>query len=57
MGSKSLLGPEESKRIEAAVSAAEEQSGGEIVVAMIPESDDYGFRELLICRRGGGPLL
>lgn len=33
--------------IAAAVAEAEEETGGEIATAIIPESDDYGFWELL----------
>ncbi|MCG8478476.1 MAG: hypothetical protein MI724_05215 [Spirochaetales bacterium] len=43
----SLLTEEESRRIAQAVEAAERKSGGEITTAVIAESDDYGFRELL----------
>jgi len=42
-----LLTTEESKRISAAVAAAEANTGGEIVTAIIPESDSYAARELL----------
>ncbi len=43
----SLLNSDEKKRIGDAVLAAEANTGGEIVTAIIPESDDYAFRELL----------
>ena len=46
MAGRLILRPEESERIARAVAAAEEKSGGEIVTAVIAESDDYGFREL-----------
>ena len=42
-----LLTPDEKKRIGAAVAAAEANTGGEIVTAVIPESDDYAARELV----------
>lgn len=42
-----LLTSDEQKRIGDAVSAAESGTSGEIVVAVIPESDDYAFRELV----------
>ena len=42
-----LLSNEEKNRISAAVSEAEENTGGEIVTAIIPESDDYASREML----------
>ena len=42
-----LLTEEESRRITEAVYAAEQKSGGEITTAIIAESDDYGFRELV----------
>ena len=42
-----LLNEEESRRITEAVRAAEQKSGGEITTAIIAESDDYGFRELV----------
>jgi putative membrane protein len=47
MASGEILSPEASEKIARAVAAAEEKSGGEIVTAVIAESDDYGFRELL----------
>ncbi len=47
MAKKALLNAEEQKRIAAAVSRAEEGTGGEIVTAIISESDDYAFKELL----------
>ena len=46
MAGREILGPEEIERIAQAVATAEEKSGGEIVTAVIAESDDYGFREL-----------
>lgn len=42
-----ILTESESRRIQDAVAAAEKQSGGEITTAIIAESDDYGFRELV----------
>ncbi len=42
-----LLTSDEKKRISDAVVEAEANTGGEIVTAVIPESDDYAFRELL----------
>ena len=42
-----LLTEEESRRITTAVVEAEASTGGEIVTAIIPESDDYVGRELL----------
>ena len=42
-----LLNSEETKRIGSAVSEAEANTGGEIVTAIIPESDDYAYREML----------
>ena len=44
---KKLLHDEQAKRIAQAVARAEERSGGEIATAVIAESDDYGFRELV----------
>ncbi len=49
----SLLSSEEKKRIGDAVLAAEANTGGEIVTAIIPESDDYAFRELLFAIAAG----
>jgi putative membrane protein len=37
----------ESRRVAEAVAAAEMRTGGEIATAIIPESDDYGYQELL----------
>jgi putative membrane protein len=48
-----LLSSEEKKRIGDAVLAAEANTGGEIVTAIIPESDDYAFRELLFAIAAG----
>ncbi len=42
-----LLTSDEKDRISRAVEEAEANTGGEIVTAIIPESDDYAFRELL----------
>jgi len=42
-----FLSPEGSKKISRLVEEAEAGSGGEIAVAIIPESDEYAFRELL----------
>ena len=42
-----ILTEQESKAIAAAVAEAETTTGGEIATAVIPESDDYGFRELV----------
>ncbi|ORC33870.1 hypothetical protein B4O97_14495 [Marispirochaeta aestuarii] len=44
---KPLLSENDSRRIAAAVAEAEKKSGGEIATAVIAESDDYGFRELV----------
>jgi putative membrane protein len=41
-----LLTPDASRRIAEAVKKAEANTGGEIVVAVIPESDDYASREM-----------
>jgi len=49
----SLLSSDEKKRIGDAVLAAEANTGGEIVTAIIPESDDYAFRELLFAIAAG----
>src|SRR6056297_1918113 len=43
---RELLTDNERIAISAAVAEAEQQTGGEIATAIIPESDDYGFREL-----------
>ena len=48
-----LLTPDEKERIRRAVSEAEANTGGEIVTAIIPESDDYAFKELLFGIGGG----
>ena len=37
----------ENDRIKRAITEAESSTGGEIVTAVIPESDDYAYRELL----------
>lgn len=42
-----LLTDDESRRVQEAVVRAEKKSGGEIVTAIIPESEDYGFQELI----------
>ena len=42
-----LLSEEESRRVAEAVAEAEQKTGGEIATAVIAESDDYGFRELV----------
>ena len=47
MAAKPLLTEEEARRVTEAVAAAERKTGGEIVTAIIAESDDYGFRELV----------
>lgn len=47
MATKPLLTEEESDRVAQAVAAAEQKTGGEIATAIIAESDDYGFRELV----------
>lgn len=47
MATKPLLTEEESDRVAHAVAAAEKKTGGEIATAIIAESDDYGFRELV----------
>ncbi len=43
-----VLTHEENRAVAAAVAEAEKSTGGEIVTAVIPESDDYGFRELVV---------
>jgi putative membrane protein len=43
----SIFTSEENDRISRAIAEAESSTGGEIVTAIIPESDDYAFRELL----------
>jgi len=48
-----LLTSDEKERISRAVSEAEANTGGEIVTAIIPESDDYAFRELLFSIAAG----
>jgi putative membrane protein len=48
-----LLTSDEKERIARAVKEAEKSTGGEIVTAVIPESDDYAFRELLFGITGG----
>lgn len=48
-----LLTSDEKKRISQAVSRAEAGTGGEIVTAIIPESDDYAFKELLFAISAG----
>ena len=57
MAVQKILRPEESERIARAVVAAEEKSGGEIVTAVIAESDDYGFRELFFAVIAGFMIL
>lgn len=57
MAIRGILSPEESERIARSVAAAEEKSGGEIVTAVIAESDDYGFRELLFALIAGFLIL
>jgi putative membrane protein len=47
LATKTLLTDEEARRVVEAVAAAEKKSGGEITTAIIAESDDYGFRELV----------
>lgn len=47
MATKQLLSDAERERVAQAVAAAEQHSGGEIATAIIAESDDYGFRELV----------
>jgi putative membrane protein len=47
LATKPLLTEEESDRVAQAVAAAEKKTGGEIATAIIAESDDYGFRELV----------
>jgi putative membrane protein len=44
---RELLTDEERAAVAAAVAEAEQNTGGEIATAIIPESDDYGFRELV----------
>jgi len=48
-----FLSPEGAKRISRLVEEAEAESGGEISVAIIPESDEYAFRELLFALVSG----
>lgn len=48
-----LLTEEEYRRITAAVAEAEASTGGEIVTAIIPESDDYAAQELLFAAATG----
>lgn len=48
-----LLTSDEKKKISLAVSKAEADTGGEIVTAIIPESDDYAFKELLYAISAG----
>ena len=48
MASKQLLTEEQSTLVAHAVADAEKKTGGEIATAIIAESDDYGFRELLL---------
>lgn len=48
-----LLTSDEKKRISLAVASAEANTGGEIVTAIIPESDDYAFKELLFAITAG----
>ncbi len=47
------LNNEETKRIANAVKEAESQTGGEIVVAIIPESSSYAAREMLFASAAG----
>lgn len=42
-----FLTEDDSRRVAEAVAAAEMRTGGEIATAVIPESDDYGYQELL----------
>ncbi len=48
--------PEENKRIADAVARAESATAGEIVIAVIPESDNYAAREMLAAA-GAGTLV
>ena len=48
-----LITPNEKKHIGDAVAKAEAGTSGEIVVAIIPESDNYAFRELLFALFAG----
>jgi putative membrane protein len=48
-----LLSSEETRLIRDAVAAAEEGTAGEIATAIIAESDDYAFRELLFSMGAG----
>jgi putative membrane protein len=43
-----ILTEEENRAVAAAVAEAEKTTGGEIATAVIAESDDYGFRELVV---------
>ncbi len=47
------LSPEDNTRIAAAVARAESATAGEIVIAVIPESDDYAAREMLVAAAAG----
>ena len=48
-----LLTAEGNKRIARAIEEAEKSTAGEIVVAIIPESDDYAARELVFAIASG----
>jgi len=48
-----FLSSEGAERISRLVGEAEAESGGEISVTIIPESDDYAFRELLFALASG----
>ncbi|MBB6479296.1 TPM domain-containing protein [Spirochaeta isovalerica] len=50
---KQILSEEDNKRIAEAVSKAESKTSGEIVTAIIRESSDYAFHELLAAMFGG----
>ncbi|MBN2657872.1 MAG: TPM domain-containing protein [Spirochaetales bacterium] len=50
---KQILSEEDNKRISDAVSRAESKTSGEIVTAIIRESSDYAFHELLAAMFGG----
>lgn len=47
MAARPLLTEDEARRVSEAVAAAEQKTGGEIATAIIAESDDYGFQELV----------
>ena len=54
---KILLSDTDNERIKEAVKQAESKTSGEIVTAIIPESSDYAFHELLASIVGAIPYL